>query len=156
MNRNQRSAHTAATPPHTASTAIPNQSTDTVMACDSASVSAPDGVNRAAHFSADGTSAPSVPFWLTECGHVLCNSHLSDITIASAIRSCYLILGTQSQTKVARNVVQGTYKFLLYSGRYVSAHVMGCSRTYKHFRWTNQCLPGLWPLQTLLTQQPLQ
>ena len=28
-------------------------------------------------FSANGASAPSVPFWLTECGHIVCNSHLS-------------------------------------------------------------------------------
>ncbi|KAL5529719.1 hypothetical protein ACEPAG_5704 [Sanghuangporus baumii] len=28
-------------------------------------------------FSVDGTSGPSVPFWITECGHVLCNAHLN-------------------------------------------------------------------------------
>ncbi|EJD02446.1 uncharacterized protein FOMMEDRAFT_168904 [Fomitiporia mediterranea MF3/22] len=28
-------------------------------------------------FSQDGVSGPSVPFWITECGHVLCNSHLN-------------------------------------------------------------------------------
>ena len=52
VKRNQRSAHSAATAPHAASTATPNQSTDSVIACDSASVSAPDGVSRATHCSA--------------------------------------------------------------------------------------------------------
>lgn len=28
-------------------------------------------------FSPDGVSGPSVPFWLTECGHIICNTHLS-------------------------------------------------------------------------------
>ena len=28
-------------------------------------------------FSPDGISGPTVPFWITECGHVLCNAHLS-------------------------------------------------------------------------------
>ena len=28
-------------------------------------------------FSPDGISGPSVPFWITECGHVICNNHLS-------------------------------------------------------------------------------
>ncbi|KAL5532642.1 hypothetical protein ACEPAF_4416 [Sanghuangporus sanghuang] len=28
-------------------------------------------------FSVDGTSGPSIPFWITECGHVLCNAHLN-------------------------------------------------------------------------------
>ena len=55
MKRNQRSAHRADTPPHTASTARPNQSTDGDIACVSASVSAPDGVSRAAHRTASGT-----------------------------------------------------------------------------------------------------
>ncbi|THH10805.1 hypothetical protein EW145_g1067 [Phellinidium pouzarii] len=28
-------------------------------------------------FSSDGVSAPTVPFWLSDCGHILCNSHLN-------------------------------------------------------------------------------
>lgn len=28
-------------------------------------------------FSADPAAPPLVPFWLTSCGHVLCNNHLS-------------------------------------------------------------------------------
>ncbi|KZT26415.1 hypothetical protein NEOLEDRAFT_257489 [Neolentinus lepideus HHB14362 ss-1] len=28
-------------------------------------------------FSADSTGQPQVPFWLTECGHVICNNHLN-------------------------------------------------------------------------------
>lgn len=28
-------------------------------------------------FASDGVNQPSVPFWLTNCGHVICNSHLS-------------------------------------------------------------------------------
>ncbi|KAI0340076.1 hypothetical protein BDW22DRAFT_1399021 [Trametopsis cervina] len=28
-------------------------------------------------FSADSRGVPSVPFWVTECGHVLCNTHLN-------------------------------------------------------------------------------
>ncbi|KAH8116846.1 hypothetical protein DFH11DRAFT_1687692 [Phellopilus nigrolimitatus] len=28
-------------------------------------------------FSRDGVAAPSVPFWITECGHILCNAHLN-------------------------------------------------------------------------------
>ncbi len=43
MSRNQHPVRPAADQRHTARTTIPNQSTDTVMACDSASVSAPDG-----------------------------------------------------------------------------------------------------------------
>ncbi|KAI5121652.1 hypothetical protein M0805_002728 [Coniferiporia weirii] len=29
------------------------------------------------NFSSDGVSTPTVPFWLTECGHIICNSHLN-------------------------------------------------------------------------------
>ena len=29
-------------------------------------------------FNLDPSGAPSVPFWLTECGHVLCNNHISN------------------------------------------------------------------------------
>lgn len=28
-------------------------------------------------FSSDGLSGPVIPFWLTECGHIVCNHHLS-------------------------------------------------------------------------------
>ncbi len=28
-------------------------------------------------FSSDPSAPPQVPFWLTECGHVICNLHLS-------------------------------------------------------------------------------
>ena len=26
----------------------------------------------------EGESQPTIPFWMTECGHVLCNSHLCE------------------------------------------------------------------------------
>lgn len=32
-------------------------------------------------FSPDGVSGPSVPFWLTECGHIICNTHLSTYSV---------------------------------------------------------------------------
>src|ERR1700736_4261329 len=59
VKRNQRSAHSAATPPQAASTATPNQSTDSVIARDSASVNAPEGVKRATHCTPCGTIPPS-------------------------------------------------------------------------------------------------
>lgn len=34
-------------------------------------------------FSADSGAQPPVPFWVTECGHVLCNNHLSNATSIS-------------------------------------------------------------------------
>jgi hypothetical protein len=32
-------------------------------------------------FSSDSGAPPQVPFWLTECAHVLCNNHLSEFYI---------------------------------------------------------------------------
>lgn len=31
-------------------------------------------------FAPERGPSPPVPFWLTECGHILCNSHLSAFT----------------------------------------------------------------------------
>src|SRR6195952_831064 len=59
VKRNHRRAAKAASAPHTANPANPNQSTDKLMACDRASVSAPDGVTRAAHLTAVGTMCVS-------------------------------------------------------------------------------------------------
>ena len=55
MNRNHRNAARPARPPQAASTATPNQSTDTLIACESASVSAPAGVSRATHLTGAAT-----------------------------------------------------------------------------------------------------
>ena len=58
-NRNQRSAARPASVPHPSSTSTPNQSTDRLIARDSDSVSAPAGVSRAAHLTADPTMPDS-------------------------------------------------------------------------------------------------
>lgn len=29
---------------------------------------------------------PAVPFWITECGHVICNGHLSEIIVVSVVQ----------------------------------------------------------------------
>lgn len=41
-----------------------------------------------AYTSIDNPSAlPSIPFWITECGHVLCNNHLSNAFLSFVLVS---------------------------------------------------------------------
>ena len=30
---------------------------------------------------------PPVPFWLTECGHIVCNNHLSELSVKCSLMS---------------------------------------------------------------------
>jgi len=34
-------------------------------------------------FTTSDLGPPSIPFWITECGHVLCNNHLSKMLVYS-------------------------------------------------------------------------
>jgi hypothetical protein len=54
-------------------------------------------------FSVDSTTSPQIPFWLTDCSHVVCNNHLSEYLASS--RPAESHVSAQTAIKVARIVV---------------------------------------------------
>ncbi|KAI0093672.1 hypothetical protein BDY19DRAFT_918247 [Irpex rosettiformis] len=78
-------------------------------------------------FNLDPSGAPSVPFWLTECGHVLCNHHIKpdrscgkcgerDIQVTS-LQSKVRFTTKLSANTVARFLPDGpTNVYLVYRG----------------------------------------
>ena len=50
-------------------------------------------------FNTDGGSPP-VPFWLTECGHVICNNHLSESGVRFSVASRLSADPTNSRNSV--------------------------------------------------------
>lgn len=96
---------------------------------------------------------PPVPFWITECGHVLCNSHLSQSLLFTQTSSTDTV--DKTQIRVARNVVNRAYNLSPSSAMYAppfilpiphtqdlrggSAHVRLVSPLTSRTRWHRQC-----------------
>lgn len=45
-------------------------------------------------------SGPTIPFWLTECGHILCNNHLSKLAKCRLVPPTCPSYGTRSQSEL--------------------------------------------------------
>lgn len=64
------------------------------------------------------TAPPCTPFWLTECGHTLCNGHLS-LVISSLVwfGEVNVIISMQSQTRVVQHAEQRPSNSFLFRKR---------------------------------------
>lgn len=60
----------------------------------------------------------SVPFWLTECGHVICNNHLSLCLPCLSLNP--LATALQIRTKVVPHVVRLEFSLWLYNKRFTN------------------------------------
>lgn len=52
---------------------------------------------------ASDSGVPGIPFWLTECGHIVCNNHLSHL-MSALIRGFNADMSDQMLIRAVRNV----------------------------------------------------
>lgn len=69
-------------------------------------------------FTPESGGPQSVPFWITECGHVVCNNHLSKVSIFPT--RCTASHHSQDQTRPVRNATRRIFRSRLCNMRYVS------------------------------------
>lgn len=56
-------------------------------------------------FGPENGGPPQVPFWLTDCGHIICNSHLSQPTGRASLPALFRPFARQMLIRVAHTVV---------------------------------------------------
>ena len=99
-------------------------------------------------------SGPQVPFWLTECSHVLCNNHLSQSCLLSA--ASHLTSHLSIWIEAVHNVDLVIWSSYHYSARWQVAQLLECYlklifHLFPH-RWIHPCWIGSWLFPMLWMQ----